>query len=93
MTKGWTPKREGYIGSQKSVRYLQCTKLDEANPYPLRPDVRLILWMSAQGQGSAWLHAVTDVEVREIGGSHTDAVSANDSRILARNIDETLEVD
>ena len=31
-----------------------------------------------------------DVEVREIGGSHTEIVSANYSRILARNIDETL---
>jgi hypothetical protein len=40
-----------------------------------------------------WRQVATDVEVREIGGSHTEIVSVNYSRILARNIDETLEAD
>ena len=40
-----------------------------------------------------WRQVAADVEVREIGGSHTEIVSANYSRILARNIDETLGVD
>jgi thioesterase domain-containing protein len=37
-----------------------------------------------------WRQVARDVEVREIGGSHTEIVSVNYSRILARNIDETL---
>ena len=40
-----------------------------------------------------WRQVAADVEVREIGGSHTEIVSANYSRILARNIDETLGAD
>ena len=37
-----------------------------------------------------WRQVAGDVEVREIGGSHTEIVSVNYRRILARNIDETL---
>jgi hypothetical protein len=37
-----------------------------------------------------WRRVAADVEVREIGGSHTDIVSSY-SGILARNIDETLD--
>ena len=37
-----------------------------------------------------WRQVAAGVEVREIGGSHTEIVSVNYSRILARNIDETL---
>ena len=37
-----------------------------------------------------WREVTADVEVREIGGSHSEIISANYSRILARHIDETL---
>lgn len=40
-----------------------------------------------------WRQVAAEVEVREIGGSHTEIISAGYSRILARNIDETLAVD
>jgi hypothetical protein len=40
-----------------------------------------------------WRKVSADVEVREIGGSHTEIVSVSYSRILARNIDETPEAD
>jgi thioesterase domain-containing protein len=38
-----------------------------------------------------WRRVAADVEVREIGGSHTDIVTSSYSGILARNIDETLD--
>ena len=38
-----------------------------------------------------WRQVATDVEVREIGGSHIDIISPRYSSILARNIEETLE--
>ena len=38
-----------------------------------------------------WRAIAADVEVREIGGSHTDIVTSSYSGILARNIDETLD--
>ena len=38
-----------------------------------------------------WRTVAADVEVREIGGSHTDIVTSSYSGILARNIDETLD--
>jgi len=38
-----------------------------------------------------WRQVAADVEVREIGGSHTEIVSVDYSRVLARNIDETLK--
>lgn len=38
-----------------------------------------------------WRMVAADVEVREIGGSHTDIVTSSYSGILARNIDETLD--
>jgi amino acid adenylation domain-containing protein len=38
-----------------------------------------------------WRKVAADVEVREIGGSHTDIVTSSYSGILARNIDETLD--
>lgn len=38
-----------------------------------------------------WRRVAADVEVREIGGSHTDIISSSYSKILARNIEETLE--
>jgi thioesterase domain-containing protein len=38
-----------------------------------------------------WRKVAADVEVREIGGSHTDIVTSSYSAILARNIDETLD--
>jgi hypothetical protein len=40
-----------------------------------------------------WRQVATDVEVREIGGSHREIVPVSYSRILARNIDETLGLD
>lgn len=38
-----------------------------------------------------WRSVAADVEVREIGGSHTDIVTSSFNGILARNIDETLD--
>jgi len=38
-----------------------------------------------------WRRVAANVEVREIGGSHTDIVTSSYSGILARNIDETLD--
>lgn len=38
-----------------------------------------------------WRKVAADVEVREIGGSHTDIVTSSYSGILAKNIDETLD--
>ena len=38
-----------------------------------------------------WRRVAADVEVREIGGSHTDIITASYSGILARNIDEALD--
>jgi thioesterase domain-containing protein len=38
-----------------------------------------------------WRRVAADVEVREIGGSHTDIIGGKYRAILARNIDETLD--
>ena len=38
-----------------------------------------------------WRQVASDVEVREIGGSHIDIISPRYSSILARNIEEVLE--
>ncbi len=40
-----------------------------------------------------WRQVAADLEVREIGGTHAEIVSVNYSRVLARNIDETLGLD
>jgi thioesterase domain-containing protein len=38
-----------------------------------------------------WRQVATAVEVREIGGSHTDIISPSYNNILARNIEDTLD--
>lgn len=38
-----------------------------------------------------WRTVAAEVEVREIGGSHTDIVTSSHSGVLARNIDEALD--
>ena len=67
----------------------RAVKRYRAQPYP----GKIIVFAGSNKEhlhDARWRRVATDVEVREIGGSHTEIVSANYSRILARNIDETL---
>jgi thioesterase domain-containing protein len=67
----------------------RAVKRYKTQPYP----GKVIVFAGSnkeQLHDARWRQVAGDVEVREIGGSHTEIVSANYSRILARNIDETL---
>ena len=70
--------------------YGKAVKRYKAQPYPGK--VTVFAGTDKQNIHDArWRRVAADVEVREIGGSHTDIIGGKYRASLARNIDETLD--